>query len=159
MPSAGRHYTVLHVLARGLFGDEALYESSRSLLASLLQLGADINAKNEREKNASLRLPIYMVADQRNPDFFYCDVLSIFVDTGADLHAVNDQGSTLLHAIAGQERSKISCGGRTQDEELRRVFEKLLEMGLDPRQGDDTAQRFGHGRGAWLAQHCGFVWR
>jgi len=140
LPSADTNGdTVLHVLVGGLFGSKALAESARSLFDSLLRLSADINARNKQGQT-----PLFILLSRWWPTkenatkgFSYCDALPIFLEAGADLRAVTDQGSSLLHAVAGQERGKTYPGGYAQDEELGSVFERLLELGLNPRQEDD----------------------
>lgn len=131
--------TGLHVLAAGLFGNKEMAEPVHSLFTRLLRLGADINTRNKRGET-----PLFIFLSRWWPTkenairgFSYCDILPLFLDAGAHLQVLTVQGWSLLHAVAGQERGKDYFHGYQQDEELGSVFERLLELGLDPRQEDD----------------------
>jgi ankyrin repeat protein len=97
------------------------------LYTRFVDAGCDREARDE---NGNTPLFVYVAAEKQysdveqpnTPDLK--DMRKMFVEH--DIHAVNDEGDTLLHVVARREEDCMSSGD-TLD-----LFKLLVELGLDP---------------------------
>ncbi|KAK4083643.1 uncharacterized protein Triagg1_1305 [Trichoderma aggressivum f. europaeum] len=144
-PATGN--STLHQLAPRLVGHAGRAVKATSLFRKL-STNLDINARNALGETPVMRFasagwegtrdpqhkvshPTYAIAN----DVTHARALSVFVDLGADLMAVDARGQTLLHVTA---RRGLPSGSSDWDqrEDLKGAFEKLMELGVDPRRED-----------------------
>lgn len=139
--------STLHQLAPRLVGQAERAAEATSLFREL-SANLDINARNLAQETPVMAFaragwkgtwdperkishPTYALANDIN----HATALSVFIDLGVDLMAVDARGQTLLHVTAGRE----PVGGSwesDQREDLKGMFQKLMELGLDPRKED-----------------------
>ncbi|KAL7920278.1 putative ankyrin repeat protein [Trichoderma austrokoningii] len=139
--------STLHQLAPRLVGHAERAAEATSLFREL-STSVDINARNFQEETPVMAFaaagwegtldpagkvshPKYAIADDVN----HATALSVFVDLGADLMAVDAKGQTLLHITASREFRNDGSNWDQRDE-VKGAFEKLMELGLDPRRED-----------------------
>ena len=103
------------------------------LLDLLLDHGADINARDHRGWP-----PIFYTREVGT-----AEVLQVFIDRGADVHATGEHGRTILHAVAGIPRA-MSPPDSTDP-----YCEFLVEQGLDPSAADDRGVQPVHLAANW----------
>lgn len=139
--------STLHQLAPRLVGHAERAAEATSLFREL-SATQDIDARNllgetpvmafagagwegTRDPARKVSHPEYAIANDVN----HAKALSIFADLGADLMAVDARGQTLLHITASRE---FPTGGSDWDqrEDVKSAFERLMEIGLDPRRED-----------------------
>ncbi|KAM0513647.1 hypothetical protein ACHAPE_007697 [Trichoderma viride] len=88
--------------------------------------------KGTRDPTRKVSHPKYAIANDVN----HAMALNIFVSLGADLMAVDARGQTLLHVTASRELPTDSSDWDQRDDVIS-AFEKLMELGVDPRREDD----------------------
>ncbi|KAL6889127.1 ankyrin repeat-containing domain protein [Trichoderma evansii] len=137
--------STLHQLAPRLVGQAARAAEATSLFREL-SANLDINARNLAEETPVMAFagagwmgthdperkitsPTYAMDNDVN----HATALSVFVDLGADLMAVDARGQTLLHITASRDLSNFE---RDQYFDVKNAFAKLMELGLDPRKED-----------------------
>ncbi|KAM0447831.1 hypothetical protein ACHAO4_008575 [Trichoderma viride] len=139
--------STLHQLAPRLVGHAERAAEATKLFREL-STSDDINTRNKnsetpvmafaaagwegtRDPTRKVSHPKYAIANDVN----HAMALSIFVDLGADLMAVDARGQTLLHITASRE---IPTDGSDWDQrdDVTSAFEKLMELGIDPRRED-----------------------
>ncbi|KAJ5833328.1 Ankyrin repeat-containing protein [Penicillium riverlandense] len=122
--------TVLHYLA------ESMVEPSElpgQIFNRLVAAGVEANALNQKGEN--LMFPYcreLAVCDYRPRVIWHIDVL---LNTGADIFAVNNEGCTLLHALAASNGDKH----KPYPDGIK-AFKRLLDLGVDPMK-EDNRQR------------------
>lgn len=103
---------------------EALQEAALPAVIKCLELGIDINAKNQRNQTA-LHGAVYLAGE---------DLLSYLVNQGADIDAINNRGQTpWLIASKGEYRA-----GSVQT--LPQIAEHLETLGADKSIGNDLGR-------------------
>lgn len=135
-------------------GDTALHhlvtfyhELRKDLFERFIKAGVDINARNKRGET-----PLFNFLKQNNGDSYRSvedqtskgTDFAYFLKSGADVFARSNDGSTLLHVIAGIRLELLPAlqyrynpgGGHVG---MRR-FKRLMDMGLDP-MAEDKRQR------------------
>ncbi|KAL6804820.1 ankyrin repeat-containing domain protein [Trichoderma sp. SZMC 28013] len=139
--------STLHQLAPRLVGHAGRAAKATSLFRKL-SASLDINARNALGETPVMRFasagwegthdpehkvshPKYAIAN----DVTHATALGVFVDLGADLMAVDGRGQTLLHVTARRELPSGSSDW-DQREDLKGAFQKLMELGVDPRRED-----------------------
>ncbi|KAL7960442.1 ankyrin repeat-containing domain protein [Trichoderma compactum] len=139
--------STLHQLAPRLVGHAGRAAKATALFRKL-SASLDINARNAlgetpvmrfasagwegtRDPERKVSHPKYAIAN----DVTHATALSVFVDLGADLMAVDARGQTLLHVTARRELPSGSSDW-DQREDLKGAFQKLMELGVDPRRED-----------------------
>lgn len=129
--------TALHHIAKFYNFDQALFER-------FIKAGVDINARNKIGET-----PIFDLLKQHNEDLYGSaedqiykgSAFEFFLESGADVFARRNDGSTLLHLLAGiKPNDPFQCNRS----EARRVgvgrFKRLMDIGLDP-MTEDKNQR------------------
>lgn len=139
--------STLHQVAPRLVGHAERAAEATKLFREL-SATLDINARNDlketpvmalaaagwegtRDPTREISHPKYAIANDVN----HATALSIFVDLGADLMAVDAGGKTLLHITASREFPTDGSDWDQRDD-VKSAFEKLMELGLDPRRED-----------------------
>ncbi|PTB38507.1 hypothetical protein M441DRAFT_197509 [Trichoderma asperellum CBS 433.97] len=139
--------STLHQLAPRLVGHAERAAETTKLFRELSASG-DINIRNASgetpvmsftaagwkgtdDPTGKILRPKYAIANDVN----HATALSVFVDLGADLMAVDARGRTLLHITASREIPADSSDW-DQKEDVKTAFQKLMELGLDPRRED-----------------------
>ncbi|KAL7803033.1 ankyrin repeat-containing domain protein [Trichoderma afarasin] len=139
--------STLHQLASRLVGHARRAAKATSLFRKF-SASLDINARNvlgetpvmrftaagwegTRDPKGKISHPRYAIAN----DVMHATALGVFVDLGADLMAVDARGQTLLHITARRELPSSSSDW-DQREDLKGAFQKLMELGVDPRRED-----------------------
>ncbi|PON27749.1 hypothetical protein TGAM01_v203516 [Trichoderma gamsii] len=139
--------SILHQLAPRLVGHAERAAEATKLFRELSS-SLDINARNNlgetpvmsfaaagwegtRDPTRKVSHPRYAIANDIN----HATALSIFVDLGADLMAVDARGQTLLHITARRD-FPIDGSDWDQRDDVISAFEKLMELGVDPRRED-----------------------
>ncbi|KKP00475.1 hypothetical protein THAR02_07420 [Trichoderma harzianum] len=139
--------STLHHLAPRLVGHARRAAKATSLFRKFSG-SLDINARNvlgetpvmhftaagwegTRDPKGKVSHPRYAIAN----DVMHATALGVFVDLGADLKAVDSRGQTLLHVTARRELPSSSSDW-DQREDLKGAFQKLMELGVDPRRED-----------------------
>ncbi|KAJ4860719.1 ankyrin repeats (3 copies) domain-containing protein [Trichoderma breve] len=139
--------STLHQLAPRLVGHARRAAKATSLFRKF-SASLDINARNvlgetpvmrftaagwegTRDPKGKISHPRYAIAN----DVMHATALGVFVDLGADLMAVDARGQTLLHITARRELPSSSSDW-DQREDLKGAFQKLMELGVDPRRED-----------------------
>ncbi|KAH0528268.1 hypothetical protein TsFJ059_003153 [Trichoderma semiorbis] len=139
--------STLHQLAPRLVGHARRAAKATSLFRKF-SASLDINARNAlgetpvmrftaagwegtRDPKGKISHPRYAIAN----DVMHATALGVFVDLGADLMAVDARGQTLLHITARRELPSSSSDW-DQREDLKGAFQKLMELGVDPRRED-----------------------
>ncbi|KAK4158282.1 ankyrin repeat-containing domain protein [Chaetomidium leptoderma] len=154
--------TALHFIAPRLVGEAAAAATATALFRELAAPAAagrvDINARNTagetcvfsfaaagwdgtRDPTHKESHPTYALAHdtthaQALDDVFANDNDNDLGGCAADLTAVDGRGRTLLHVTAGREMSDDSSD-RDQIQDVEGAFERLMELGVDPRVEDD----------------------
>ncbi|KAH6687893.1 ankyrin repeat-containing domain protein [Plectosphaerella plurivora] len=138
--------STLHMLARRMIGEKTVAAEAASMFRAVAAT-QDINARNSAgetpvfsfaaagwdatwDPEMKTRHPAYAI---RN-DVMHAAALEVFIELGADLMVVDARGRTLLHATAAREVR----GSWSQREDIQDMFERLMELGLDPRAEDEA---------------------
>lgn len=132
--------TALHILAN--FNKDW----TKDLLETFVRAGLDINARNKIGET-----PLFSLLKQGNDsDYgsakdqtYKCATFEYFLECGADAFARSDDGSTLLHIVAGSQIDRLYAFGRLNGAPRRMGvarFKRLMDMGLDP-MAEDHRQR------------------
>nr|WOD45875.1 hypothetical protein [Trichoderma atroviride] len=139
--------SILHQLAPRLVGHAERAAETTNLFRELSST-LNINARNNRSETPVMAFaaagwegtrdptrkvshPKYAIANDVN----HATALSIFVDLGADLMAVDARNQTLLHITASREFPTDGSDWDQRDDVIS-AFEKLMELGVDPRRED-----------------------
>ncbi len=139
--------TALHHLAAKLVGEKAAAAGAKSEFEHFLKHHKlDLNARNKKgETPLFICVSTDWVGTQCPTDVEYdsnfglkndvspSDLLEFFANARADIFAVDNNGSTLLHAAAGR-RLRDSRSDHSQHAE--NTFKELMRMGLDPLKED-----------------------
>ncbi|KAJ8126777.1 hypothetical protein O1611_g6861 [Lasiodiplodia mahajangana] len=152
--------TALHHYARRILGKKTVTAETVRIFKHFLETGLDVNARNHRGETP---LHIFMATGWENEDRWSDEVQwegqvmsrnhrdpqdlvghdddgiwDMFQSFDADWKTRDDEGSGLLHVVAGRKiESDLSAWERIQREESERTFRRLMEeMGLDPRLED-----------------------
>ncbi|KAF7514785.1 hypothetical protein G7054_g15007 [Neopestalotiopsis clavispora] len=141
--------TALHRVACRLVGESGAATEAAALWKHLIRLDLDVNARNHVGDTPALAYSRVNLNGTRDPkhrkshpsyamqhDTTHCAALALLVDSGADLMAVNYEGQGMLHLTAARRIGELDCEGRDQIKDVEDFFEKLLELGLDPRLED-----------------------
>ncbi|ETS79923.1 hypothetical protein PFICI_07452 [Pestalotiopsis fici W106-1] len=141
--------TALHLVVRRLVGETGAAAEAAELWTHLVNLGLDINAQNHVGYTPALAFSRAGWRGTRDPDYVlphpyyamhhdttHCTTLALLVDAGANLMAVNHEGQGMLHLLAGRRIGNPNGAGRDQVKDIEDFFERLLELGLDPRLED-----------------------
>ncbi|KAJ5355479.1 uncharacterized protein N7496_012691 [Penicillium cataractarum] len=129
--------TALHHISKFFKLDQVLFER-------FIRAGVDINARNKIGET-----PIFDLLKQNNEnvcgsaeDQIYKDsAFEFLLNSGADVFARRNDGSTLLHLLAGIKLEDPFGSKRSGDRRVGvRRFRRLMDMGLDP-MTEDKRQR------------------
>ncbi|KAK4234438.1 ankyrin repeat-containing domain protein [Achaetomium macrosporum] len=142
--------TALHFLAPRLVGESAAAATTASLFRSLVTTNTlDINARNNQGETPAFTFAAAGWSGMRDPthrvshptyalahDTTHAKALDIFITLGADLKTLDSKRRTLLHVTAGRE---LPTGGADWDqrEDIEGMFQRLIELGVDPRAEDE----------------------
>ncbi|EHK45526.1 putative ankyrin repeat protein [Trichoderma atroviride IMI 206040] len=139
--------SILHQLAPRLVGHAERAAEATKLFREI-STSVDINTRNKssetpvmsfaaagwegtRDPTGKVSHPKFAIANDVN----HAIALSNFIDLGADLTAVDARGQTLLHITASREIPTDSSDWDQRDDVIS-AFEKLMELGVDPRRED-----------------------
>ncbi|KAJ5201853.1 uncharacterized protein N7498_006516 [Penicillium cinerascens] len=132
-------------------GDTALhhfvqttYKWNEALFKRFLEAGVDINTRNDRGETPLFKF--IQVGNERlcgspGEKTYKTPTFNFFEDSGADIFVRNNDGSTLLHILAGIAPKMLHLGnGLISTSVGVRRFKRLMESGLDP-MAEDGMQR------------------
>lgn len=134
--------TALHILCRRA-------SNHKTRIEQFLALGLDINARNKKGETplmhclaeGRLRSSMWSYSGESSSDN---DSLILLQDLGADFHARNDAGMSMLHVVAGRKvRDTVGfCEWEIKDNEENLVswFGFIMSLGVDPML-EDAQQR------------------
>ncbi|KZN88182.1 Ankyrin-3 [Penicillium chrysogenum] len=134
--------TALHILCRRA-------SNHKTRIEQFLALGLDINARNKKGETplmhclveGRLRSSMWSYSGESSSDN---DSLILLQDLGADFHARNDAGMSMLHVVAGR-KVRDTVGVREWEikdnkENLVSWFRFIMSLGVDPML-EDAQQR------------------
>lgn len=143
--------SALHMIARRLVGDKTAATEAAALLREVA-VGRDIDIRNALGETPVFSFAAAGWVPKPDPkrrwavretalenDMLHAAALDVFVELGADLAAVDDRGRTLLHVTSSREvpRCNSSFHNWDQHEDIEGMFERLMELGVDPRREDN----------------------
>ncbi|KAF4464176.1 ankyrin repeat-containing [Fusarium albosuccineum] len=126
----------LHCYAPGLVGEKNSAADTAEDFKWLFTHDMDINARNTAGETPLFAFISAGWKDTgllKEDSAFHAEYLGLFTDAGADIKTANNNGTTLLHVVAGTRFRRYSY----LEEDNVDTFKKLLELGADPRAEDD----------------------
>ncbi|KAJ4289330.1 hypothetical protein N0V88_007081 [Collariella sp. IMI 366227] len=140
--------SALHFIAPRLVGESAVAAAATALFRELAAR-VDINTRNAEgatpvfsfaaagwERTCGPENKVSHATYAIAHDTTHVKALGVFIDLGADLTAVDARKRTLLHITAGREIPDTDSD-KDQKEDVESAFERLMELGVDPRREDD----------------------